>query len=59
MLSFSCDDDSLNEIYSAAVQTFRQNSVDIFADCPSRERGGWLCDSYFPHKLLRKFQVTL
>ncbi|MHB9011410.1 MAG: alpha-L-rhamnosidase-related protein [Ignavibacteriaceae bacterium] len=39
MLSFSCDDDSLNEIYSAAVQTFRQNSVDIFADCPSRERG--------------------
>lgn len=45
--SFSCDNDSLNAIYDAAVQTFRQNSVDILTDCPSRERGGWLCDSYF------------
>lgn len=45
--SFSCDNDSIDAIYDAAVQTFRQNSVDIFTDCPSRERGGWLCDSYF------------
>ncbi len=34
-------------IYTAAVETFRQNSVDIFMDCPTRERAGWLCDSFF------------
>lgn len=37
----------LNRIYAAAVETFRQNCVDIFMDCPSRERAGWLCDSFF------------
>lgn len=31
----------------AAVATFRQNALDIFMDCPSRERAGWLCDSLF------------
>ncbi len=34
-------------IADAAIETFRQNSVDLFSDCPSRERAGWLCDSYF------------
>ena len=34
-------------IADAAIETFRQNSVDLFTDCPSRERAGWLCDSYF------------
>ena len=34
-------------IADAAIETFRQNSVDLFMDCPSRERAGWLCDSYF------------
>jgi len=37
----------LDEIYDAAVSTFRQNSLDIYMDCPGRERGGWLCDSYY------------
>lgn len=45
--SFLCSNNKLNEIYKAAKQTFRQNTVDIFMDCPSRERAGWLCDSYF------------
>ena len=45
--SFQCSNDKLNAIYNAARQTFRQNAVDIFMDCPSRERAGWLCDSYF------------
>ena len=45
--SFSCSNEKLNAIYEAAWQTYRQNSVDIFMDCPSRERAGWLCDSYF------------
>lgn len=37
----------LQKIYDAAISTFRQNATDIFMDCPSRERAGWLCDSYF------------
>lgn len=40
-------DAELQAIYDAAVSTFRQNATDIFSDCPSRERAGWLCDSYF------------
>ena len=45
--SFESSDPRLNRIYTAAVETFRQNAVDIFMDCPHRERAGWLCDSYF------------
>ena len=37
----------LRRIFDAAVETFRQNAVDIYMDCPSRERAGWLCDSFF------------
>ncbi len=37
----------LQKIADAAANTFRQNAVDIFMDCPSRERAGWLCDSFF------------
>lgn len=40
-------DEKLNKIIQAARSTFNQNAVDIFMDCPSRERAGWLCDSYF------------
>ncbi len=39
--------ENLQKIYDAAISTFRQNSTDIFMDCPSRERAGWLCDSFF------------
>jgi len=35
------------KVFNAAENSFRQNAVDIFMDCPSRERAGWLCDSYF------------
>jgi alpha-L-rhamnosidase len=44
---FFSSDPRLNRIFAAGVETFRQNSVDLFMDCPSRERAGWLCDSYF------------
>jgi alpha-L-rhamnosidase len=44
---FSCSDPKLNLVYEAARQTLAQNSVGIFMDCPSRERAGWLCDSFF------------
>lgn len=40
-------DMKLQKIADAAVETYRQNAVDIFTDCPSRERAGWLCDSFF------------
>ena len=36
-----------NAVYQAACETFRQNTVDVFMDCPGRERAGWLCDSFF------------
>ena len=48
---FSCSDPRLNRIFEAARQTFRQNAVDIFMDCPSRERAGWLCDSFFTSRV--------
>ena len=43
-------DPVLKEIFTAAVETFKQNSSDIFMDCPTRERAGWLCDSFFTAK---------
>lgn len=43
-------DDELNLIYKASVTSFTQNAVDLYTDCPSRERAGWLCDSYFTGK---------
>ena len=41
------DDPADRKIFEAARETFAQNAVDVFTDCPSRERAGWLCDSYF------------
>ncbi len=40
-------DPELRKIYDCAVRTFAHNVVDIYMDCPTRERAGWLCDSYF------------
>lgn len=37
----------IQKVFDAAVETFKQNAVDIFMDCPTRERAGWLCDSFF------------
>ena len=45
--SFSSSDERLNRIFAAGRETFRQNALDVFMDCPSRERAGWLCDSFF------------
>lgn len=44
---FASSDERLNRLFAAGRETYRQNAVDLFTDCPSRERGGWLCDSYF------------
>ncbi len=45
--SFVCENEKLLKIVDAGLRTFKANAVDIFTDCPSRERAGWLCDSYF------------
>lgn len=42
-----CQNDVQDAICRAAVRTFSHNAVDLYTDCPSRERAGWLCDSYF------------
>jgi alpha-L-rhamnosidase len=44
------EDEALRNVYKGAVRTFAHNALDIFMDCPSRERAGWLCDSYFTAK---------
>jgi len=44
---FAASDERLNRIFAAARETFRQNALDVFMDCPARERAGWLCDSFF------------
>ena len=45
--SYSGTDQTLAMIYEAACESFKQSSADIFMDCPTRERAGWLCDSFF------------
>jgi alpha-L-rhamnosidase len=48
---FHASDERLNRLFAAGVLTFRQNALDIFMDCPSRERAGWLCDSFFTSRV--------
>lgn len=43
--SFLCNDENINNLYKAAKATLLLNTLDVFMDCPDRERGGWLCDS--------------
>ena len=52
---FECDDEAMNRLFEAARETHRQNALDIFMDCPSRERAGWLCDSYFAGRVAFDF----
>lgn len=53
--TYDCGDAELNKIVQAAADTFAQNAVDVLTDCPSRERAGWLCDSYFSSRSERFF----
>lgn len=48
-------DPALQKIYDAVIETFRQNVVDIYMDCPHRERAGWLCDSFFTSRVEQLF----
>lgn len=55
---FACSDERLQRLFAAGVLTFRQNALDIFMDCPSRERAGWLCDSFFTARSARDLTGT-
>lgn len=50
---FVASDERLNRLFSAGRETFRQNALDVFMDCPSRERAGWLCDSFFTARVAK------
>lgn len=50
---FAASDERFNRLFAAGRETFRQNAVDLFMDCPSRERAGWLCDSYFTARVAK------
>lgn len=52
---FLTENKKINAIVEAGRRTFKQNAVDILMDCPSRERAGWLCDSYFSGKAEQLF----
>ncbi len=45
--------ENLDLIHKAAIETYKQNAIDVFTDCPSRERAGWLCDSFFTARVER------
>ena len=53
--SYHGDNTKLAAIYDAAIETFCQNAPDIFMDCPTRERAGWLCDSFFTARVEHLF----
>ena len=46
-VSYESENKKFEKIWEAAVQTYRQNAVDLYTDCPCRERAGWLCDSFW------------
>lgn len=45
--TFESSSKDLNFLFEAARRNYRQNALDVYMDCPGRERAGWLCDSYF------------
>ena len=47
------DNPKIKAVFDAAVETFRQNTYDVYMDCASRERGGWLGDSFFTSRTER------
>ena len=52
---FECDEKKIERIMEAARHTFAHNAVDLLTDCPSRERAGWLSDSFFSSVAERVF----
>lgn len=44
---FRSSDPALEKIFEAARASYEANAVDCLTDCPNRERGGWLGDTFF------------
>ena len=44
---FESSDPDLDLIFRAACDTLAENGVDLYTDCPGRERSAWLCDTWF------------
>ena len=44
---FRSSDPVLERIFAAAKASYVANAVDCLTDCPNRERGGWLGDTFF------------
>ncbi len=53
-LRFDSGDNELNMIFEAGRQSLRQNALDLFMDCPGRERAGWIGDTYYTAKAAAK-----
>lgn len=45
--TFLSSDATLNRVFEAARHTANNCTIDLFMDCPERERNGWLHDSYW------------
>ena len=45
--SFRCSDPALEKVFAAAAQSLACNAVDVFTDCPGRERGAYFGDTVF------------
>ncbi len=44
---FTGNDAELKAIFDAGCESFAANAVDVLTDCPTRERGGYIGDSFF------------
>jgi alpha-L-rhamnosidase len=49
-LEFDCADEEVVTIINAAKNTLAQNGLDLFMDCPGRERSGWINDIFFTRR---------
>ena len=45
--TFMSSDPTLNRVFEAARLTANNCAIDLFMDCPERERNGWFHDSYW------------
>ena len=57
--TFTCDDEMLNKIHAANVQSTLSNYMWIPTDCPHREQNGWTGDALFSaEQSLMNFDMT-
>ena len=50
---FRSSDPALEKIFEAAKASYVANAVDCLTDCPTRERAGWLGDTFFTGRASR------